>query len=105
MGCDSWIFVHKHIANCDDGNGRIIERKVFWNFSSWETGSAICDAFSLDNGTYRSTSAEDLVDFAESRLNQFNTNSQAHEHDALANLLGLLSNIDPNDDFFVSVDW
>lgn len=105
MSCDSWIFVHKHIANADDGNGRIIERKVLWNIKSWELGEQFACYFALSNGTYRSTCSEYLLNFAEQMLTSYDPNVNPDEHEALIEITGLLQDVDPRDDFFVSVDW
>jgi len=110
MGCDSWIFVHKHIAKAEDGNGRVIERKVLWNYSSWEIGEMVTSAFDLPNGTYRSTCSEHLLDFADNCLYKLKTNKKKYKDPVLLkqafnDIKKSLRNLDPRDDFFVSVDW
>jgi hypothetical protein len=105
MGCDSWVFVHKHIAHNDHNNGRIIERKVLWNYASWEIGSEMTKAFALPNGTYRSTCVEDLMVFASSCLDRFSCDEDPYEHKAFSELKTLLYAAESSDEFFVSVDW
>jgi len=105
MSCDNWVFVHKHIADAEDGNGRIIERKVLWNPTSWDIGYSMTATFDLSNGTYRSTCPEYLIDFANDCLEKFNSDEQKFERDALIELKEKLVKSDPKDNYFVSIDW
>ena len=105
MGCDSWVFVHKHIADAEDGNGRVIERKVLWNYSSWEIGQQFTDTFDLPNGTYRSTCPGHLIAFADDCLGKCDSQESEYEYAAYLELKELLQNTDPSDNYFVSVDW
>jgi hypothetical protein len=105
MSCDSWVFVHKHIADAEDGNGRVIERKVFWNYSSWEIGQEFTEVFDLPNGTYRSTCPEHLIAFADNCLDKLDPQDNDYEYGAFQELKKLLQDTDPRDNYFVSVDW
>jgi hypothetical protein len=105
MGCDSWVFVHKHISDAEDGNGRVIERKVLWNYSSWEIGEMFTVSLALPNGTYRSTCSEDLLEFAGNCLDKIDPEEHSLMHSAFVDMVDLLQDTDPRDNFFVSVDW
>ena len=105
MSCDSWIFVHKHIADAEDGNGRIIERKVLWNYPTWEIGEMFTDKFDLPNGTYRSTCPDHLIDFANECLSNLDAQTHSMIHNAFTEMKDLLQDTDPRDNYFVSVDW
>jgi len=105
MSCDSWIFVHKHISDAEDGNGRVIERKVLWNENSWEIGQMFTDKFYLPNGTYRSVSPEALVEFAEDCLAHPDAAQDPYTSSAFMEMKESLNDPDPRDNYFVSVDW
>jgi len=105
MSCDSWIFVHKHIANCDDGNGRVIERKVFWNHKSWEVGHHFTVAFGLDSGYYTSTCREDLLLFVNKMIQSLDRVDNQYDYDECCSLLKELERSSDDYDYFVSIDW
>ena len=105
MGCDSWVFVHKHISDAEDGNGRVIERKVLWNYGSWEIGEMFVNSYDLGNGHYRSTCAEDLIVFADECLSELDANKNTYEYAAFKEMKELLEDPDERANYFVSVDW
>ena len=105
MSCDSWIFIHKHISDAEDGNGRIIERKVLWQYKSWKVGEMFANTFYLNNGSYRSTCPEHLIEFANECIAKLDITDLHDELDAFKEMKVLLENPDVRNNYFVSVDW
>ena len=102
MSCDSWVFVYKHIADAEDGNGEIIERKVLWNVNSWEIGDCMNAHFNLYCGAIRSAYPDELIDFADDCLEEFDSDEQKFERDVLIELKEKLVNPDPSDRYWVA---
>jgi hypothetical protein len=100
----SWVFLHKHIAHAEDGNGRIVERKVLWKSESTLIGKHFLKNFSLDDGDYRGTSPELLCKFANRCLENFGDTARREERTSLLEIKQLLAGACETDNYFVSSD-
>jgi len=100
----SYVFVHKHIANAEDGNGRIIERKVLWQSDSFLIGERFMENFDLDDGDYRGTCPELLCEFANEHLKEVDDDTSSEEKSSLLAIPNLLAGACETDNYFVSAD-
>jgi hypothetical protein len=100
----SYVFVHKHITHAEDGNGRIIERKVLWQSDSFLIGEHFMENFDLDDGDYRGTSPDLLLEFAGEHLDELNNETSSEEKSSLLAFQKLLAGACETDNYFVSAD-